>query len=217
MLPEGTGQEELRRLAEELERNPGSARAHLRLGTMLQKARQGGEAERHLRRAVELDPDLYEAWVNLGGVLFARWDFAGSAEISRKAVACRPTAVQAHYNLGLACLYMGQAAEVVDCFRRVVELDPENAGGHYYLAAGLNSLGKVAAAKLSLLKSESLGFHPEPELIRAIDDALRKEGGEGVLTMEIGDGPEAGKGSPPRRSSITLNQENTDAHVHIRK
>jgi len=173
----------------EVEANPESARAHLRLGTVLQRTGQLAEAEKTLRRAVELDPALYEAWGNLGGVLFSRWDFAGSAEANQKAVDCKPEGVQGHYNLGLANLYMGKAEEVVACFHRVVELDPENPGGHYYLAAGLNALGKVGAAKVSLLKAESLGFNAQPELIRAIDNALKKDGGEGVLTMEIGDGP----------------------------
>ncbi len=189
MTTESSQGEQFDKLRKELASNPESARAHLRLGTLCQRAGHLEEAETTLRRAVELDPDLYEAWGNLGGVLFSRWDFVGSAEANQKAVECRPDGMQGHYNLGLANLYQGKPEEVVECFRRVVELDPENPGGHYYLAAGLNALGKVVAAKGSLMKSESLGFTPEPELIRAIDNALKKDGGEGVLTMEIGDGP----------------------------
>ena len=181
--------ERLEMLRDELAQSPDSARAHLRLGTAEQRAGHLSEAERLLRRATELEPGLYEAWVNLGGTLFSRWDFAGSAEANKRAVDCRPDATQGYYNLGLANLYMGVAEEVVECFRRVVELDPASPGGHYYLAAGLNALGKVEAAKVSLMKSETLGFNPEPELIRAIDNALKQDGGGGVLAMEIGDGP----------------------------
>jgi len=179
----------LQKLQEQVEQNPDSAKAWMKLGTAQGKAGQLTEAEKCLRRAIALDSALFEAYVNLGGVLFSRWDFAGAAEVNERAVTLRPDALQGHYNLGLSNLYLGNAEKVVECFQRVVELDPEHAGGYYHLAAGLNAVGKVPAAKVCLLKSESLGFRPEPELIKAIDKALKQDGGEDVLTMEIGDGP----------------------------
>ncbi len=189
MSDDTSRREKLRLLTEAVEQSPDSAEAHLKLGTAQQRAGRVAEAEANLRKAIELDPEQYQARINLGGVLFSRFDFAGSAEINAEAVALDPKAVQGHYNLGLAHLYMGNPEKVVECFQRVVELDPENAGGYYHLAAGLNAVGRVPQAKVCLLKSESLGFRPEPELIRAIDKALKQDGGEDVLTMEIGDGP----------------------------
>ena len=88
--------EQLKRLQQELDQNPESARAHLKLGTWHYRAGQHAKAEKLLRRAVEIEPDLYQAWGNLGGVRFALWDFAGSAEANQRAVECNPDGVQGH-------------------------------------------------------------------------------------------------------------------------
>lgn len=189
MSSEVSRREQLETLRSAVESDPGSARAHMRLGTALHRAGHIKEADAELSRAVELDPDLDEAWVNLGGVRFSNWDFTGCVEANRRAVACRPEGVPGHFNQGLGHLYLGQAQEMVACFRRVVELEPRHAAGHYYLAAGLNALGDVMAARDSLVRAESLGFSPEPALIKAITKAFEQEGEGGPLTMEIGKGP----------------------------
>ena len=68
---------------------------------------------------------------------------------------------------------------MVACFRKVLELDPNNAGGHYHLAVALNAMGEKEAARLSLARATSLGYSPEPDLVKAL------ENGGDVLTEEI--------------------------------
>ncbi|MBI4880845.1 MAG: tetratricopeptide repeat protein [Planctomycetes bacterium] len=190
MTSESSQSEKLARLRAAVEKEPGSAQAHLRLGTALQQAGRLKAAEEVLRRALQLEPGLYEAWVNLGGVLFSLWDFNGCVDANARAAACRPEGVPAHYNKGLGHLYLGQAEDVVACFQRVVELDPRNGGGHYHLAAGLNALGRIIEAKAALDLSRRLGFSPEPALVKAIEEALSRTQGDGVISIEIGKGPD---------------------------
>ncbi|MBI4865005.1 MAG: tetratricopeptide repeat protein [Candidatus Riflebacteria bacterium] len=176
------GTRRLEKLVEAVEKNPNSARAHLKLGMALLQVGSKKNAEQELRRAVELDPGLAEAWVNLGGVLFLGWDFRGCVEANSKAVACNPSLLQAHYNLGLGYLYLGQADKVVSCFREVLDLDPKNAGGHYHLAVGLLATGEVEQARAMLSRAIALGYSPQPEFLKIMES----HGSGTVPTIEVG-------------------------------
>lgn len=161
---------------------PGSAQAHLRLGTALVKTGAVGDAEREFRRALEIEPEMAGAFVNLGGVLLARWDFRGCVEANQRAAELQPELKVAHYNQGLGHLYLGEAAAMATCFERVLALDPRSPGGHYYMAAAQNALGNTEGARWHVAVAMELGFKPQPELLRA----LEKAGGEAVPILEIG-------------------------------
>jgi len=163
-----------------------SATAHLQLGTALAKTGAIGEAEREFQRALELEPEMPEALVNLGGVFLARWDFKQCVEVNRRAAERRPTLLHAHYNQGLGHLYLGEAVEMVGCFQRVLELDPRSAGGRYFLAVGLHAVGQLEEARKHLAIAIELGFHPEPEFLRA----LEKAGNDAVPVLELGENRE---------------------------
>ena len=152
-----------------VEQAPEDAKARLKLGTALLKRGQVNHAEVELRRSVELDPKLVAAWVNLGGLLLTRWNFEGCVEANKSAVECDPSLFEPQYNLGLGYLYLGKAAEMVPCFRRVTEIDPEHAGGHYHLAVGLLALGEAEEARTHLGTAMSLGWRPEPALVKALE------------------------------------------------
>ena len=175
MSDKKTTKEQLDQLRAEVELNPDSAKAHMRLGLSFYRAGLSDDAEKSLRRALELEPKLHEAWVNLGGVFFSRWNFKGCLEATQQALTINPESIPALYNQGLAYLYLKQADEMVECFRRLVILDPDNAGGHYHLAVGLNAQGLALEAKESLDRAERLGFSPEPEFLKDIDKALNPE------------------------------------------
>jgi len=97
----------LEKLRREVEARPGSARAHLRLGTALLSV-STKQAEVELRRAVELDPECAQAWVNLGGIMMQRLDFKGCVEVNITAISVQPELVAPHYNKGLGHLYLNQ-------------------------------------------------------------------------------------------------------------
>lgn len=179
-------------LQQQVEENPDSPSAHLKLGMFF--VRQGtldkGEAE--IRRALEINPEYAEAWVNLGGIMLTRFDFAGSVEANSKAIECNPDFLLAYYNKGLGHLYLDEAEKMVACYRRVLELDPEHPGGHYHLAVGLYHLKQVPEARTHLNISMNLGFTAQPEFIRAIGKENDSSCGENVLTLEIGSDAEDG-------------------------
>lgn len=186
----------LARLRELVAAEPASAQAHLRLGTALTKTGAVGEAETEFRRALELDPALAGALVNLGGTMLLRWDFHGCVDANRRAAELQPELVLAHYNQGLGHLYLGEALEMAGCFERVLALEPRNPGGHYYLAVAANALGNIEAARLHLAVATELGFHPEPELLRA----LEKAAGNAVPVLEIGGQGREDLPEKPRRN-----------------
>ena len=183
-------------LREAAARQPDSVSVQLQLGTALAKSGAVGEAERAFRRALELEPEMPEALVNLGGVHLARWDFRGCVEVNRRAAERRPELLHAHYNQGLGHLYLGEAVEMVSCFQRVVELDPRNPGGRYYLAVGLNAVGQVDEARKQLAIAIELGFHPQPEFLRALERA----GNDAVPVLELGENRESDLPERTRRS-----------------
>lgn len=156
--------------------NPDSAQAHLRLGTALMKVGMVNKAEGSLRRAVEIDPQYAEAWSNLGGALLSRWDFSGCLDANRRALEQKPDLTQAYYNIGLCHLYKGEAKDVVKSFRKVIDLEPANAAGHYFLAVGLHADGKIDAARSSLGRAMALGYSPEPEFLKAMENRGAAEG-----------------------------------------
>jgi Flp pilus assembly protein TadD len=171
---------------------PGSPRAHLQLGAALARTGAIGEAEQEFRRALELEPEMPEALVNLGGVHLARWDFKACVEANQRAAAARPGLFHAHYNQGLGHLYLGEAVEMVDCFRRVHDLDPRHAGGRYFLAVALNAVGQVEEARKHLAVAIELGYHPEPDFLRALERA----GKDAVPVLELGENRESNLPKP---------------------
>ena len=174
------------RLRAEVERRPSSARAQARLGMALYRVGQPDAAEHWLRRALDLDPELQEAWVNLGGVLFSRWKFKESLEANARVLARNPQHVQALHNQGLTHLYLDHPQEMLECFQRVAELEPDNASAHYHLAVGQNAMGLVEAAQNSLQLAEELGFSPEPELVKDIQNSLSQKQAEPDSDPELG-------------------------------
>lgn len=160
--------DKIAQLRAKLDENPDSVDALNRLAMALYSNGALKEAAGLLRRAVELDCECVEAWVNLGGILLAAWDFKGCIDANLKAACLRPDLVEAHYNQGLGHMYMGNQKEMVSCFERVIELDPQNAGGHYHLAVGLLAVGNAEQARVSLDRAMQLGFHPEPDLLKAL-------------------------------------------------
>jgi len=165
---------------EELERavadDPGSAQAHMKLGTAWLKAGAGHKAEQALRRAIELEPGFDEAWVNLGGLMLSRWDFAGCVEMNRKVTERNPELLLAHFNQGLGHLYLREADEMVSCFRRVMEIDPNHAAGQYHLAVGLLEIGEVVAARAAVERAAGLGHSPAPEFLKALERKEKEAG-----------------------------------------
>jgi Flp pilus assembly protein TadD len=186
----------LSRLRAAVAQRPDSARAHLNLGATLAELGAIGEAEQAFRRALELEPGMPEALVNLGGVHLARWDFKSCVEVNRQAAQARPDFLHAHYNQGLGHLYLGEAVEMHDCFRRVLELDPRHPGGRYFMAVALNAIGQVDEARKHLAIAIELGYHPEPEFLRALERA----GKDAVPVLELGENRETGLPQPTRRS-----------------
>jgi Flp pilus assembly protein TadD len=164
----------IEKLKKKVASNPGSAVAHMKLGTALLQAGRTMKAEQELKKAIDLDPMCVPALVNLGGILLSRWDFTGCVDVNRKAAVAEPETLEAHYNQGLGHLYLEQKEEMVACFKRVVEINDSHAGGHYHLAVGLLALEKEEEAREELAVAMNLGYKPAPELLQALEKRDKK-------------------------------------------
>jgi tetratricopeptide (TPR) repeat protein len=191
-------QQRLEGCLKEVESNPGSAVAHYNLGLAYTRKGQMNRAETAYRKALEIDSELVEAWVNLGGALMLKWDFKGSIAANREALMRDDDLVLAHYNTGQACLYLGDAEGVVRSCERVLELDPGHAAGCYFLAVGLLAMGEVERARAMVARAKALGHSPEPDFLRALENAQKGLDGEHEESMESNLGAEAPK-EPNRR------------------
>jgi protein O-GlcNAc transferase len=164
---------------------PDSAAANFNLGLACTAFGAIKRAEAAYRRALELDPAMVEAWVNLGGVRLLLWDFQAALDANVEALKLDPDCLLAHYNAGQAYLYLANAEGVVAANRRVVEMQPAHGAGHYFLAVGLLAAAEVAPARAHLAEALRLGYHPEPEFLKAIEQSQEPPTGEPAV-LEIG-------------------------------
>lgn len=186
-MSDDSGLSRLEKLRREVAENPGSARAHLKLATLLLRAQKLSEAEAELLRALEADGSCVEAWVNLGGVKLTRFDFAGCVEANSRALQVDPNCLLAHYNRGLGHLYLKQPEQMAECFGKVVELDPEHGSGHYHLAVALHALGRTPEAYRHYRRCLQLGHSPTEEFIREMEkfekSLVKQEGTAAVVEL----------------------------------
>src|SRR5262249_56621791 len=82
-----------------LTRDPGLAKTHFFLGTVLKTFGKYDEALSHLRRASALYPRDRVVLNQIGRVLFLKRQFAPAAEAFQPALGVDPEDLQAHYNL----------------------------------------------------------------------------------------------------------------------
>ncbi len=179
------GRKNLAELRHKVEQQPDSMKAHLKLGTELARLGKADEAEKELRRAIELEPKNAGAWINLGGVLMSRFDFVGCIEANTRAAECDPSLLAAHFNCGMAHMYQNEPDLMRACFAKVVEIDPSHGSGHHHLAAALHALGHSEQAQRHIDIAASLGHSPDPQLIKAVDNALHNHTAGGKATVEI--------------------------------
>ena len=175
----------LERCQKAIDESPDSAVAHYNMGLANAAVGKLIAAEKCYLRATELAPTLTEAWVNLGGVRLLLWDFKGCLEATEKAVELRADLPLAHHNMGQAYLYLNDPENLVRCTRRVLELERDNAAAHYYTAVGLLATGDTGGAERHLGRAIELGHRPTPELIKALDAAVKKSARKNVNLIEI--------------------------------
>ena len=130
---------------------PTNGRAHLNLGTALQKEGDILTAVEYYRRALELEPGLEAGHFNLGSALQAMGDMQAAARHYRQALALKPDYAEAHHNLGQIHKERGDLSAATRHYRQALALDPSVSGVH-------SSLGKLFFA-VGQYDSAAVSFH----------------------------------------------------------
>lgn len=149
--------------------DPSDAQAYAALGTLL----AGGngvtdEAIRMFERALELDSELPEAQNGLVSALRRRARLKDEIERLRKRAETGPPDGDAYYALALAQMRAGDYDAASRSLSRAAALNPRDGKPHAMLAIVRLAGNDVASAWQEVAIARSLGFEPEPSLLRAL-------------------------------------------------
>jgi DNA-binding transcriptional MerR regulator len=126
------------------ELDPGSAGAHVNLGTIYFHLRDWDAAERHYRRALETDSQYALAHFNLGNLFDEKGDRAEALLHYLMALRLEPGYADAHYNVALLYQSSGQALRAVRHWKTYLKLDPSSS----WAAIARQELDKLRRATL---------------------------------------------------------------------
>jgi tetratricopeptide (TPR) repeat protein len=115
---------------------PTIGRAHLNLGSAVQKEGDIQAAVGHYRRALKLEPALEAGHFNLGSALQAMGEIQAAVGYYRRALELKPDYAKAHLNLGQIHKERGDFTAAERHYRQALALDPSARGVH-------DSLGKL--------------------------------------------------------------------------
>lgn len=109
-----------------IQRDPGDAAAHVKLGRAQAAEGQIPEALQHLTRAVALNPDDDKAHYELGYVLLLQNRLAEAYQEFQATLRLRADDYQAHGCLGVICMKTGRLEEAESHLKKAVQLNPDD-------------------------------------------------------------------------------------------
>lgn len=157
-------QQEIRRLTEEVEKNPSSAPAHFALGRALfyvGNAHGRQKSPQHLEQAIALDPQMAEAyaqlghWYQFGG---ADWDkardlYQQAARLFRQRGAevnarqCDRDAAQLVFEMGMEHLWQGNSERAESLYRQALTIAPRHVDALVHIANLRSEEGQLSQAQ----------------------------------------------------------------------
>ena len=165
----------LSRFSRVTELNPGHARAHNNIATILLNTGDTAGAASHLESAIAAAPDFTEAYINLGAVRMAQ----GQPNIARapfeKAAELMPGNPAILSNLATVKLQLGEVDDAIAEFHNVVTLKPDLAEAHNNLAHALRQKGHMADA-VETLKRGLAALPDSAELLSNLGNVLKAMG-----------------------------------------
>ncbi len=156
-----------------LVRNPAAWMARSNLAKLLTARGDSAAAVAQLREAVRSRPDEAEIHNLLGAALLKTGDLDGAVEAYRSAVRINPHSSLLYYNLGIALARKGLLEDAISADREALRLEPKALPALRNLAMALYRVGDYREAREAVETLRRLGGNPRPELVEAIDEALR--------------------------------------------
>jgi tetratricopeptide (TPR) repeat protein len=151
--------------------NPGNAAAYNSRGKALANAHRPEDAVRDFDQAIALNPGYAEAYYNRGNAFD---DANRNSEAVRdydRAIALKPDYAEAYNNRGRAYLRSARFAEALRDFNASITLKPDCAGTYYNRAVADYQTKSYDKARADLKKFMQLGGKPDPEFLKALEQA----------------------------------------------
>jgi tetratricopeptide (TPR) repeat protein len=147
-----------------LQRNPGNAEAHRKLGFLLYNVKKvHNDGMTHYEKAMSLAPNDPRIHYDLGMALSHQKQYGRAVRHISRALRQMPhghddqyNLTDMHYNLGMALCYNRQFQESAVHLSEAVRLDPNSAKRHYGLALALAAGGKIDETLTHYSKAVSL-------------------------------------------------------------
>ncbi len=146
LLQGGVWRDNLTLYTRMVEKNPGSADAHINLGNALLAARQYPEALNILRRAVHLDPNNQAAHLSLAAIFTRTGRYAEAAEALRRARQINPRHPNVFLQAAALADSQGKLGDAIAALRQAIDLYPDLAMAHQGLGQALTLSGDSRAA-----------------------------------------------------------------------
>ena len=153
--------------------------AHLNLGLLNVRQRQGDQAEAEYRAALRIDPKFVPALANLADLDRMRGMDRQGAELLRRALEIEPNNADVRHSLGLLLVRQHDYVGALALLRQAHELALGDARYAYVYAVALNSTGASDQA-MSLLEATHEQHPTNRDVLIALISIARDRGNPGV-------------------------------------
>ncbi|MCH8933550.1 MAG: tetratricopeptide repeat protein [Nitrospinae bacterium] len=148
---------------EVVEKNPGDAQAHFKLGLACRKAKRFEEAAQAYKISLQLDRDNTRALHGLAIAYRKLKRYDKSIAACRQALKLDPNHAKIHFNLALVFEEQGKWEEAIAQHHKVLALDPEDFQAHYNLARAYDAVKDGSKAIQHTQKAESVADRENDE------------------------------------------------------
>jgi tetratricopeptide (TPR) repeat protein len=152
----------IRRLNEQIERDPLNPELLVQRGHAWQDAKDLRRAMADFEHAVALDPFCVSALAASASLRYSEGDYDGSIDDSSRAIGMEPDNVIALCTRAAAYLKKGQPERALEGFDRVLKLAPGQRGALHWRGVAKEALGDVDGARQDFALSTALKPPLEP-------------------------------------------------------
>lgn len=165
---------DFKKVVTEIQEEPDSASARLKLAWVFYQQGNLAAAEKHYREALLIDGQSFGANLNLGVIRFDQKKYEEAIIYFKKAVEIRPKYETTYFYLGVSYYNIQKFEDALKYLLIAIKLEPASADNHYYFALTQENLGKLKEAKEHL--AIALTFDPQYREAQKALDRLEGKG-----------------------------------------
>ena len=158
-----------------IDKRPGNARAYNNRGATYELQGDLDRALADFTRAAEMKPDYETAYYNRGNVYLKRNDFDRAIREYDTALSLKPDYAKALVNRGFALGAKGNYERAIRDFDAAIAAAPGLPGAYNNRSAAYCAIGEYRKAWSDVEMCRRLGGTPNPGLVAAIEQAMRRQ------------------------------------------